>query len=100
MKVTKRRGKRREKRSGLETNLVLNPQPSVLSQVSTPLPVGVTFQTESPSLVGDVSRSDDEGEADPEEEGVDGEEGSVVEEDSSVADEGSNEADSESDGGN
>jgi len=58
----------------------------------------VSFQTESPSLVGDVSRREDESEADPEENRVHGEEGSVVEDDSSVSDESGDEVHTQSDG--
>jgi hypothetical protein len=75
-----------------ETNLILDFQPALLSQIPTPLPVDLALEVERKVLVGDVTGGDDEGEAKPEEEGVDSEESSIVEDDAGVAEERGEEA--------
>lgn len=65
---------------------VLDPQSTVCTQISRPLEVDLSFQVESLLLVSHVSRSDGQGEAEPEEERVDGKESPVVEDNPGVSD--------------
>lgn len=79
--------------------LVLDAQTAVDADDLTPLGVDLAFQVERAFLVRDVAGRDEEGEDDPEEEGVDGEERAVVEEDAGPADEGREDAERGGDGG-
>ena len=78
--------------------LVLDCQTTSGTDVLRPLLVEFSFQVESALLVGDVTGSDEEGERDPQHEGVPGEETAVVEEDTSPANHGGYDAQSGSDG--
>ena len=79
--------------------LILDPQTAVDAQRLRPLRVDLSFQVEGAFLVGDVSRRDEEGEADPEEERVPSEETAVVEEDARPANEGSDDTEGGGEGG-
>lgn len=68
--------------------LILDRQTATSAQVLRPLLVELSFQIESAFLVVDVTRGNEEGETDPQQEGVPGEETAVVEENASPADEG------------
>lgn len=61
--------------------------------------VEFSFQVESALLVGDVTGSDEEGETDPQQEGVPREETTVVEENASPSDQGGYDADRGGNGG-
>jgi hypothetical protein len=64
-----------------------------------PLGVDFAFEVECPAFEGDVARDDEEGEADPEHEGVDSEEGAVIEEEAGPADQGCDDTNRGRDGG-
>lgn len=65
--------------------LILDPEAALATQSSGPLGVDLALEVKSTLLVGDVTRSTNEGKADPEEKSVPGEEAAVVEQDTSPA---------------
>lgn len=69
------------------------------AEVATPLCVDFSLEVECAHLVGEIAWYANQGEGDPEEEGVDGEEAAVVEEDACPTDEGGEEADGGGEGG-
>ena len=79
--------------------LVLDAEPAGDAKVLRPLGVDLAVEVESVLFIGDVAGDDEEGEAEPEEEGVDGEEGAVVEEDACPANEGGDDTEGSGEGG-
>lgn len=65
---------------------VLHPSAVDYGELARPLEVNFAFEIEVPLFVGDVAGRYEDGEGDPEDEGVDAEKGAVVEEDPAPAD--------------
>ena len=72
--------------------LILDAHAAFCAKFLGPLGVDLALEIEGAPFVGDIARSDQEGECDPGEEGVPCEEATVVEDDASPADDGSEDA--------
>jgi len=79
--------------------LILDAQATFCSEFLGPLGVDLALEVEAALFVGDIARSDHEGECDPSEEGVPCEEATVVKEDPSPANDRGEDADRGCEGG-
>lgn len=100
-RVARRRHRRLDERAEVPAapQLRLDAHPPLRPEIPAPLRVDLALEVEGVLLVGDVPGHDEEGEADPEQEGVDREEHAVVEEDPRPSDQGGGDAQRGGDGG-